>query len=136
MKRYRDVFGLWGFLIFLTCLLTVDIAAQEGLPELREQPPAPSAKSGNGDAGLGLTAPTDAVIQYDPETDSIIVIADETTNDEIAKVVKTMDQPVPQVLIKVVFIEVTHTDNVDLGVEATFTYDGHGGDNKNSIETD
>lgn len=59
----------------------------------------------------------DAVIQYDPETGSIIVIADEETNAHIAEVIEALDRPVPQVLIKVLFLEVTHNDSLDVGME-------------------
>jgi len=56
-------------------------------------------------------------IQVDPETGSLIVIADESTNLHIAEVIKSLDLPIPQVLIKVLFLEVTHTKGLDLGFE-------------------
>lgn len=58
-----------------------------------------------------------AVIQYDPETASIIVITDEETNGHIKSVIDSMDRPTPQVLIKVLFLQVQHTDEKDMGVE-------------------
>jgi general secretion pathway protein D len=75
------------------------------------------------DLGFGTTVPSDAVIRYDPQTDSIIVIGDETTNLNIQRVIETMDKPIPQVLIKVLFLEVTHTKSRDLGVQGTLTHD-------------
>jgi general secretion pathway protein D len=59
----------------------------------------------------------DALIQCDPETGSLVVVTDEKTNEQIKKVVEALDRPVPQVLIKVLFLEVTHTHDLDLGVE-------------------
>ncbi len=59
----------------------------------------------------------DALVQYDPETGSLIVVTDEETNEQIRQVVEEMDRPVPQVLIKVLFLEVTHSNDLDLGVE-------------------
>ena len=59
----------------------------------------------------------DALIQCDPETGSLVVVTDEKTNEQIKKVVESLDRPVPQVLIKVLFLEVTHTHALDLGVE-------------------
>ncbi|HWQ92829.1 MAG TPA: hypothetical protein VN673_14225 [Clostridia bacterium] len=59
----------------------------------------------------------DAVFSIDPETRSLIVIADDETADEIARVVANLDQPKPQVLIKVVFLEVTHNNSSDIGLE-------------------
>jgi general secretion pathway protein D len=73
--------------------------------------------------GYGTTLPNDAIIQYDPQTDSIIVIADERAQVNIGELIKTMDRPVPQVLIKVLFLEVTHNKNLDVGVEATLSHD-------------
>lgn len=59
-----------------------------------------------------------ASIQYDQETGSIVVVADDETNERIKAVLENLDRPTPQVLIKVLFLEVTHGDKLDLGVEA------------------
>jgi len=59
----------------------------------------------------------DAIISVDPETRKIVVITDDETNLRIKEVVESLDKPRPQVLIKVVFLEVTHTDGLDFGVE-------------------
>jgi general secretion pathway protein D len=59
----------------------------------------------------------DAVISIDPETRSLIVIADEDTSRYISQVVSNLDRPKPQVLIKVVFLEVTHNNSSDIGIE-------------------
>jgi general secretion pathway protein D len=64
----------------------------------------------------------DATITSDPETHSIVVIADDETNLEISKVITNLDRPAPQVLIKVVFLEATHTDTSDLGLEGSYTH--------------
>lgn len=59
----------------------------------------------------------DAVISVDTETRKIVVVTDEETNLQIKEVIQSLDQPRPQVLIKVVFLEVTHNDSLDFGVE-------------------
>lgn len=59
----------------------------------------------------------DAVFSIDPETRSLIVIADDETTQYIEDVVKKLDQAKPQVLIKVVFLEVTHNNGSDIGIE-------------------
>jgi general secretion pathway protein D len=64
----------------------------------------------------------DATIQIDPETRSLVIVTDEDTHLELMKVIKTLDQPKPQVLIKVVFIEVTYNKGMDVGVEANYTF--------------
>lgn len=58
-----------------------------------------------------------ATFSYDPETRKIIAVTDEETAQYIGQVISNIDRPAPQVLIKVVFLEVTHTKSLDLGVE-------------------
>jgi len=50
----------------------------------------------------------------------VVFIADAATAQAIAQVLTNLDRPKPQVLIKVVFLEVTHTDDSDIGIEGTF----------------
>ena len=46
----------------------------------------------------------DAVITIDPETRSLVIVTDEDTHREMTSVIKQLDQPKPQVLIKVGFL--------------------------------
>jgi len=64
----------------------------------------------------------DALIQIDPETRSLVIVADEETHNEILKVIKSLDQPKPQVLIKVVFAEVSLNKSLNVGVEGSYTF--------------
>jgi general secretion pathway protein D len=64
----------------------------------------------------------DATIQIDPETRSLVIVTDDDTHNELMKVIKTLDQPKPQVLIKVVFLEVTYNKDSDIGVEGNYTF--------------
>lgn len=64
----------------------------------------------------------DALIEIDPETRSLIIITDEETNVHIDQVIQQLDRPKPQVLIKVVFVEVTHRDELDIGIEGSLGY--------------
>jgi len=59
----------------------------------------------------------EAMISVDPETRRVIIISDEETNEHIKEVIEALDQPKPQVLIKVVFMEVTHRNDSELGLE-------------------
>jgi general secretion pathway protein D len=61
------------------------------------------------------------VIEIDPETRSLVIVTDEETHQELTKVIKTLDQPKPQVLIKVMFVEVTYNKGLDIGVEGSYT---------------
>jgi len=67
---------------------------------------------GNGQIG-------EAMIMPDPETRRIVVITDDATAKHISQVVTNLDQPKPQVLIKVLFVEITYTDDFDLGATIT-----------------
>jgi general secretion pathway protein D len=64
----------------------------------------------------------DAMIQIDPETRSLVVVADDDTHQELLKVIQDLDRPKPQVLIKVVFLEVTYNKGYDVGVEGSYTF--------------
>ena len=57
------------------------------------------------------------MITSDPETRRLIVITDDETSQFVNQVITNLDRPKPQVLIKVVFLEVTHRDNLDIGLE-------------------
>ncbi len=61
-----------------------------------------------------------ATITVDPQTHNLVVIADETTAEQIRNVIQNLDAPKRQVLIKVVFLEVQRNDGSDIGVEAGY----------------
>jgi general secretion pathway protein D len=69
----------------------------------------------------------DAVISIDPDTHNIVVIADEDTSEYVGQVISNLDRPKPQVLIKVVFLEVQENKAMDLGVQGSYTGGGLGG---------
>ena len=62
-----------------------------------------------------------AVISVDPVTHNIIVIADKETSEQIGRVVASLDAPEPQVLIKVVFLEVQDNKASAIGVQGDYT---------------
>ena len=78
---------------------------------------APSTRTYRNNTQLG-----DALIQIDPETRSLIIVADEDTDKEISKVITNLDRPKPQVLIKVLFAQVTLDNNSDVGVEGNYSF--------------
>ncbi len=59
----------------------------------------------------------DAYYSIDPETRRVVVIADEATSQAVSQVLSNLDRPKPQVLIKVVFLEVDRNDASDIGIE-------------------
>lgn len=83
---------------------------------------------GGGARGVGTAGTTtrqyfpngtvgDATISVDPDTRRLIVITDEETSQYVSQVITNLDRPKPQVLIKVVFLEVTYNNNSDVGIE-------------------
>ncbi len=84
--------------------------------------------SGSGSSSTGArnyksnTLMEDALIQVDAETRSVVVITDPKTHDAIAKVIESLDHPRPQVLIKVVFVEVELDKGLDAGLEGSYTF--------------
>ena len=56
-----------------------------------------------------------------PDTKQITFITDEETAKYVKQVIASLDRPKPQVLIKVVFLEVTYNNSLDIGVEGTIT---------------
>lgn len=77
---------------------------------------------GEGRGNLGTAPAKDTIVRYDAETNSLIIITDEETNSQIGRLIQTLDQPVPQVLIRVLFLEVTYTNDLDYGLEGSFTW--------------
>jgi general secretion pathway protein D len=62
-----------------------------------------------------------AVIQVDPVTHNLVIIADKETTEQIRQVIANLDAPEPQVLIKVAFVEVQDNKALDLGVQGNYT---------------
>jgi general secretion pathway protein D len=63
-----------------------------------------------------------ATFSVDPETHRVFFITDDVTSSNINQVIANLDRPKPQVLIKVVFLEVTHSDDLDFGVEGSYSH--------------
>lgn len=68
----------------------------------------------------------EAMISSDPETRKLIVVTDAQTAQYIGQVVTNLDRAAPQVLINVVFLEVTYRKGSDVGVEGSFSRDNNG----------
>ena len=100
-----------------------------------------SSRTGSNSAGgtgsrqyFNNTMLGDALIEFDVETRSVIVIADEETNLQIGELIKELDKPKSQVLIKVAFVELTHNDNSNLGIDAVFSGSIGGGEGNSLTE--
>ena len=61
-----------------------------------------------------------ANIMAEPDSHSIIINADANTTAALKEIIKNLDRPQPQVLIKVIFLEVTHNNSSDIGIEGQY----------------
>ncbi len=59
----------------------------------------------------------DAYFSIDPETRRVVIIAPDEAMPYVMQVLTNLDRPKPQVLIKVVFVEVMHNNALDIGIE-------------------
>jgi general secretion pathway protein D len=57
----------------------------------------------------------------DPDTHRLFFTADEQTAGYVSNVIANLDRPKPQVLIKVVFLQVTYNNGYDVGIEGGVT---------------
>lgn len=57
----------------------------------------------------------------DQDTHQVIITADAATAAYVGQVISNMDKPKPQVLIKVVFLQVTYNNGYDVGLEGGIT---------------
>jgi general secretion pathway protein D len=121
-------------------LFAVDVLAQTRAAPTPARPAATPNRStqtqarptsGGGGGGGGANASNrqynnstmvgDAMITSDVESRRLIIVTDDETNENIKTVIASLDKPKPQVLINVVFLQVTHDKDLDLGAEASFT---------------
>lgn len=103
----------WPLAVLVCCWALLPAQAQFGGQTTRRAGSSASATRdyyNSSDVG-------DAVVSVDPDTKRVVVITDEETSKYVSQVITNLDRPRPQVLIKVVFLEVTHTDGLDVGVE-------------------
>jgi general secretion pathway protein D len=111
------------YVIRLSLCLAVCLA----LPALGQQRGGPGGGTGGrSSSSTGRQYPSsgtigDAYYSIDPETRRVVTIADEDTSKYISQVLSNLDRPKPQVLIKVVFLEVTRSSALDFGIEGGWT---------------
>jgi general secretion pathway protein D len=80
------------------------------------------AGGGAGAASTSSSSSSDTLseetyFQADPNTNSLLCMTSSKNYDKIKPIIAELDKPVGQVLIKVLFAELTHTNDVDWGVE-------------------
>jgi len=75
----------------------------------------PAQASGSSNGGDDLSEET--YFQADTDTNTLLVLTSSKNYKKIQPIIEDLDKPVGQVLIKVLFAELTHSDSVDLGTE-------------------
>ena len=122
--------------IGISLFLAADLLAQTRPTQTPTRAPTtPTRSTGTGGTGGGggggsggasgrqynnSTMVGDATITSDLESRRLIVVTDDETNENIKTIIASLDKPKPQVLINVVFLQVTHDKGLDLGAEASF----------------
>lgn len=104
------------------CLLalgTADLMAQQRFSSGSSRFGSSSSRS-RSSSQYGANAIGEAIFEVDPDTGQLIVIADDETNEHIKQLLSRLDRPVPQVLIKVLFLEVTYSNDLDVGTNLAY----------------
>jgi general secretion pathway protein D len=78
-----------------------------------------SGRTGSGNYPSS-TSVGQATFMSDPETRKVIAVTDADTAKYISQIITNLDRPAPQVLIKVVFVEATYNNGLDIGVEGAY----------------
>ncbi len=87
----------------------------------------PSSGGGLGSSSASSIYPNstemgNVTVSVDPETKRVFFITDSDTATSVSNVIANLDRPKPQVLIKVVFLELQYDNALDIGVEGSYTH--------------
>jgi type II secretion system protein D len=131
MKHSRSVSRRLTSIVLLTLLVSApavhaQVGGAGGGAAARTTTTAARAYTSNTQVG-------EAIITSDPQTRSLVIVTDDETNENIRQVIQSLDRPKPQVLINVVFMQVTHNNDLDLGVEGGYTHNARGGNPANDV---
>ncbi len=68
-------------------------------------------------AATGSAGRNDVVVVADKVTNALLIAANRTRYDEVLELIQSLDRRQPQVLIETALVELSNTDQLDLGVE-------------------
>ena len=104
----------------------------------------PGGAGGMAAAGGGASASGSATgdslseetyFEADPNTNSLLIMTSSKNYDKVRPTIEELDKPVGQVLIKVLFAELTHSNTVDWGTEfAMLNLRGNSGNGTQSVD--
>jgi len=98
-----------------------------------QQPGAPTAQTAASSSGGGDELSEDTYLEADPDTNSLLVLTSTRNYALLKPIIDELDKPIGQVLIKVLFAEITHGDDVDLGTEFS-VWNLRGAGDSNNVE--
>ena len=75
------------------------------------------ARGGQGAAASSSTARNEVVVVSDKVSNSLLIAANRTRYDEVLELIQSLDRRQSQVLIETALVELTNTDQLNLGVE-------------------
>ena len=81
------------------------------------------AQSANTDTGGAADLVGQVEVVAEEATNSLLILTPKKNHPRVLEILKEIDRPLPQVLIKVLVAEVTLDDSLDLGLEFTGTVD-------------
>jgi len=81
------------------------------------QQAAPATQSSDSSGGGSGDLSEDTYLEADTTTNSLLVLTSSKNYELLKPILDELDKPIGQVLIKVLFAEITHNDSVDLGTE-------------------
>jgi len=96
------------------------------------QPTGTGGAASDSSDGSGDDLSEDTYFEADLDTNTLLVLTSSKNYEKIKPILDDLDKPIGQVLIKVLFAEVTHSDTVDLGTEFSMLNLAKGGD---SVQT-
>ncbi len=94
---------------------TIGRTAQQFQGAQRTAPGAASAGATTSSDSSDLSEET--YFEADPNTNSLLCMTSSKNYEKIKPIIEELDKPVGQVLIKILFAELTHSDSVDWGTE-------------------
>lgn len=85
-------------------------------------------------SSTGDSLSEETYFEADPNTNSLLIMTSSKNYDKIKPTIEELDKPVGQVLIKVLFAELTHSNTVDWGTEFAMLNLRGGGNGTQSVD--
>ncbi len=96
------------------------------------QGPTQGASSSDSSSGTDISEET--YFEADPNTNSLLCMTSSKNYEKIKPIIEELDRPVGQVLIKVLFAELTHSDSLDWGTEFSMLNIRGDGDSTGTVQ--